>query len=157
MKRNYKSLLSIALVLLLVAITSLTFAFWDQLTESKSGSIDLGQGKTITVEDNLAATGNLVPTDVAMAAGDVDFIDVKYDVTVSAFDPTYELVVTHTTGHALIVAEVQPFTQFALGDLSETITVRFTLTEPNDATAYNSLQASKPYNYTITFKYQPAA
>lgn len=41
MKRNYKSLLSVALVLLLVTLATLTFAFWDQLTGNADGKFKL--------------------------------------------------------------------------------------------------------------------
>lgn len=152
MKKNYKNLLSIALVLLLVAVTSLTFAYWDQLTADKDGEITLGVGKTITIENNQLPEGNLVPHGSVTVNGDVNEIVVKYNVTASHYLSENTFTVEVTTNDPLLEAEVDTYGQFESGDLAKEITIRFTLTAPTDKAAYDALQ-EKELTYTVTFKY----
>lgn len=155
MKRNYKSLLSIALVLLLVAITSLTFAYWDELTGSKQGTIDIGEGKRVTITETLKVpeSKKLIPaTALVVGDNDVQSITVKYNVAVTELVTGYHLDVTVTTGHELLIASktISAFT----GKVAE-VTIVFTLQEP-DATTYAAV-ANKTLSYTVNFDYNNIA
>lgn len=151
MKRNYKSLLSIALVLLLVAITSLTFAFWDQLTGSEEGTVNIGEGKRVTITETLAVDANqrLVPSGVVMGTSDVNSITVKYNVAVTELVTGYHLDVSVTTGHALLIANTT-IGEF-VNEVAE-VTIVFTLGMPADSTTYGQV-ANQPLTYTINFDY----
>lgn len=151
--KKVRNLLSITLVLLLVTITSITFAYWDFLTSNKGGNIDLGEGKTITLTDNQLAVGNLIPAGKAKTSEDVYFIDVKYDVNVSHFVEGFELVVTPQTSNELLVATVLSYEQFSESNLTKTVTIRFTLNEPVDEQSYEALQANA-LSYSVNFAYK---
>lgn len=92
MKRNYKSLLSIALVLVLVAITSLTFAYWDQLTGDGGGTVQIGEGKRIEVSAVVPVEeGRLIPADAVKGNNDKTSLTVSYNVSVTEFINGYDL------------------------------------------------------------------
>lgn len=178
MKRNYKSLLSIALVLLLVAVTSLTFAYWDQLTGEGTGSIDLGEGKTVTVSQEITAGEGktLIPADALQGANDVTEIKYTYNVNIDqALDPNalddYELVVnltelTDTTGLINVNIEGTPLTNAGINtpvklavDSTNTVVVIITLTEPTGTTAeddYATLTNGTPITFKLSFEIKKA-
>lgn len=152
MKKNYKSLLSIALVLLLVAVTALTFAYWDQLTQEDNISINVGQGKRVTITETLQVDEDerLVPVGVVMGTNDVDSITVKYNVHITEFVDGYDLDITVTPIHDLLVPVV------TLGEFDENneaeVTITFTLEMPNNEAEYNAV-ANKTLTYTVKFDY----
>ena len=155
MKKNYKSLLSIALVLLLVAITSLTFAYWDQLTGSKDGTVNIGEGKRVTITETLPvdADETLVPNGVVKGTNDVYSITVKYNVAVTELVNGYHLDVTVATGNELLVAT--PTIGAFNNEVAEVVIV-FTLDMPANETEYNAV-ANQALSYTVTFDYNNIA
>ena len=155
MKKNYKSLLSIALVLLLVAITSLTFAYWDQLTDTKDGGIDIGQGKSITIiSETVPTTKKLIPSGALKASDETYLIEVTYEVSIPEFNSNFEFQVEANTNETLLVVDVE-FVQFSETVKTQTVTLKFTLTEPTDQAAYDALQtkALAGLTYDVTFTY----
>lgn len=82
MKR--KNILSIALVLLLIAITTLTFAYWDELFGEKENNFTIGEGKTITITETLNNSSGvtLIPSEALQGVNDVYEINFTYKVTV---------------------------------------------------------------------------
>lgn len=154
MKR--KNLLSIALVLLLVAITSLTFAYWDDLTGSKGGNVQVGEGKRITITDVVPTANQRLIPDGALKANEDDVykISIQYKVEVTELVDNYELVVTATTTNGLVnVNVINP--GFTKAKEQITVTLEFTLTMPDDKAEYDSV-AGKQVGYTVNFDYQPA-
>ncbi|MCK9471403.1 MAG: hypothetical protein WC006_06070 [Bacilli bacterium] len=167
MKKNYKSLLSIALVLLLVAVTALTFAYWDQLTGSSNGEITLGEGQTVTVSGSAISTKKLIPTSAVLGEGDTREIEVTYTVTLKKFNSGDSVKATLTAltingaeTHSGLVnvfldgVEVAKNEFVSVNPNSDTVVfvVKFTLDEPGDQTAYDAIKAQK-IDYTITFDY----
>ena len=152
MKKNYKSLLSIALVLLLVAVTALTFAYWDQLTQEDNGSINVGQGKRVTITETLPVDEDkrLVPADVVMGTNDVDSITVKYNVHITEFVGGYDLDITVTPSHELLKPDVT-LGAFDENNVAE-VTIVFTLEMPNSEAKYNEV-ANQALTYTVVFDY----
>lgn len=86
MKRNYRGILSIALVLLLVAITALTFAYWDDLTGGGNGTINIGEGKTVVVGKTVEVEENktLIPLGALQGVNDVYEVVEEFDVNIDA-------------------------------------------------------------------------
>lgn len=153
MKKNYKSLLSIALVLLLVAITSLTFAYWDQLTGEKDGGIDIGKGKSITISETVPTEEKLIPSGALKATGETYLIEVTYEVSIPEYNENFKFQVEATTNDPLLNVDVE-FEQFS-ETKTQTVTLKFTLTEPGNLEAYNALQtkAATGLTYDVTFTY----
>jgi len=171
MKKNYKSLLTIALVLLLVAVTALTFAYWDQLTGSEDSTIDLGEGKTVTVTEELSQEVNtkLIPAGALQGENDVYEINYEYTVNIDqelAEDALYgyNLVVTlvsldDETGLINIEIDGTTFTsETAEPSVSltverfNTVEVKVTLTEPGTEAEYNALQAQGQITFELKFE-----
>lgn len=151
MKR--RNLLSIALVLLLLAVTALTFAYWDELTGNKDGTINIGEGKRIEITETLEAPERkkLIPTGKIKGVNDVYKIEVKYNVSVTEVLTGFKLNVEVTEKHDLLNADV------IIGEFSEEgvaeVTITFTLNEPKDKTAYDAIINQK-LNYTVNFEYK---
>lgn len=155
MKRNYKSLLSVALVLLLVTLATLTFAFWDQLTGNADGKVQIGEGKKITITETLSPEGRLIPNGAAKGANDVYEVEVKYEVELTEFVEGFELVVEGATAHELVNLEIN-HGQFTENTLTVEVVATFTLDEPANEAEYMEV-AGKAITYSLTFEYKPVA
>lgn len=158
MKKNLKSVLSIALVLLLIAVTGLTFAYWDRLTETKDNTIAVGQGKAIEVEVAVEATGGkLIPKGNVLGVGEVDEVVYKYNVRLDQ-EVQYPLNLFVDVTDVKIGGSLEngALVDFEISQNSETInntdvlvTVIVTLNEPDDEPDYQ--QYYEIINQDITF------
>lgn len=158
MKKNLKSVLSIALVLLLIAVTGLTFAYWDRLTETKDNTIAVGQGKAIEVEVAVEATGGqLIPKGNVLGVGEVDEVVYKYNVRLDQ-EVQYPLNLFVDVTDVKIGGSLEngALVDFEIFQNSETInntdvlvTVIVTLNDPDDEPDYQ--QYYEIINQDITF------
>ena len=158
MKKNLKSVLSIALVLLLIAVTGLTFAYWDRLTEKKDNTIAVGQGKAIEVEVAVEATGGqLIPKGNVLGVGEVDEVVYKYYVRLDQevqyplnlfVDVTDVKIGGSLENGALVDFEISQNSE-TINNTDVSVTVIVTLNDPDDEPDYQ--QYYEIINQDITF------
>ncbi len=170
-----KNLLSIALVLLLVAISTLTIAFWDQLTGSKSNTITVGVGKSVTITETVnpnTAGQVLIPEGALQGEKDVYFIKYSYVVEVNedlaeGALTGYSFVVElsdleDSSGLVNVVVEGSPTVDLRSNNysdtaaLTQTVVVKVFIDEPVDKDGdtaeyiYNLFKTSV-FSFTLTF------
>lgn len=151
-ERSFKKYLSIALVLLLLAITSLTVAYWDKLTDTREDEIVLGERKSLTVTELVnIADKHLVPEGNALADGEVHKIEFDYKVTINKAVPNYKLYVAASINDPLLKISMGAWDANLL-EQTITFTIAFDA-EPADEAAYDDLMA-KTLKYTIVFEYK---
>jgi len=169
MKR--RNLLSIALLLLLVAVTTLTFAYWDQLTANDDKDIEIGEGQTIVVNGVVDSELKLIPTTAVLdPLTDVYEITVTYTITLNKVNASDKVKVTLTsltvdedTEHAGLVNVLFGEEEVVEDEFVEltaaqplTLVVTFTLNEPANEEDYNAV-ANKEIAYSIEFTYVKSA
>jgi len=167
------------LVILAVAVSGFTFAFWaGSLTGNnavESNTINIGTGEAVTTEVVLSAsqdTGVLVPAGRADDSVEANAVEqvvfsfvVDWNDTVSndSFDGdlgNIAVVVDNvqingsTTNAGLVNTVVGGATTVALNGATATVTVTVTLTEPADQTTYNAV-AGQPITFDVTITVNP--
>ena len=81
MKVRTKNLLLIVFVLMLIATTGITFAYWDNLNSKDSSVLEIGEGTKVLIHDVFDSDGKmLVPLGALMGINDVDKIVKEYEV-----------------------------------------------------------------------------
>lgn len=84
MKLRTKNLLSVALIIMLIAITGLTYAYWDGLSNDAGSTIEIGVGSKITVEEKVySEDGNLIPVGAILGTNEIEQVVKEYDVVLS--------------------------------------------------------------------------
>ncbi|HHW99873.1 MAG TPA: hypothetical protein GX740_01035 [Acholeplasmataceae bacterium] len=177
MKR--KSVLSIAFVLLLIAMAALTFAFWDQLFTNDSGNIDVGVGKTIEITKTIVSGEGkrLVPVGALQGEHDVYHIEEEFTITFSeklANDAlnnyqlivslenvrtadevdvdTYGLIIFEIAGKELRITDEVKTVSIPAEEINK-VNLKITLENPKTEDEYNAI-AGKTIKYTLSFEYQ---
>lgn len=155
-----KKLLVAVIALVLVSGSVTAFAYWDNLTETQSETITLGQGVSITVGVNaLPPAGKvLVPTTVPTRNNDVTQVVYVYDVnldTTLGTDLPFNVTASNvqiggTTTHAGLVNIDIAKSATTINSGVVTVTVTVTLTEPTDEAAYNAIKA-QDITFDLTF------
>lgn len=81
MKVRTKNLLLIVFVLMLIATTGITFAYWDDLNSKDSSVLEIGVGTKVLIHDVFNSDDKmLVPLGALMGINDVDKIVKEYEV-----------------------------------------------------------------------------
>jgi len=84
LKLRTKNLLSVALIIMLIAITGLTYAYWDGLSNDAGSTIEIGVGSKITVEEKVySEDGNLIPVGAILGTNEIEQVVKEYDVVLS--------------------------------------------------------------------------
>lgn len=85
MNKKSNILLSIALIIALIAITSLSFAYWDNLTKAQTYQVTMGEGtKVLTEAVATAPEGKrLVPRGSSVGIDEVEKVTLEYNVRLS--------------------------------------------------------------------------
>lgn len=161
MKKNLKSVLSIALVLLLIAVTGLTFAYWDKLTKDENPTIDLGQGKEIVVDVIVGSTEDkLIPTGMVLGTGEVDEVvftynvrldqEVKEDLNLTVKESNVKIGVSEDEAINGLVNIDIALEASTINNTNILVTVTVTLDEPITEPQYNAV-INQPITFTLTF------
>lgn len=165
-KRNLKIGLIVLLVMLMLGLTYTSFAFWDQLTKTDDITVNIGEGKEIsidvTVNDN-SGTDKLIPVGTVKGPNEVYQLTVEFEVTLdnqtqSALNLSVnysDVLIDGTDTYSnLVDITITPTSTIQYGT-PVTGTATITLTEPNDdaagETAYSAI-SGKPITFTLTFK-----
>ena len=152
-----KRILLLLLVAVLLGGTALAFGYWDSLSDSSNGTIEIGQGVTLTVTDVVAeapAGSYLVPTGVVVKENDVNSIDLTYNVkldlaVVTALDLSVvesNVLIGGDATNKDLVNFAYDLASDTVNDSNVLVTVTVTLTAPATEEIYNLIK-----NQTITF------
>jgi hypothetical protein len=157
-----KSLLvsALAIFMLIIGLTTYSFAYWDSLSTRQTPTIDLGEGTTLVVSATATVPNGktLVPTSVILGANDVKEIVLNYDVVLSkkAYnDLTLSVMATNVTiGNDetyanLVNITINPTTTNINNDKIN-VTVVITLSEPEDEVAYLAIK-NQPIKFDLNF------
>jgi len=69
---------------MLIAITGLTYAYWDGLSNDAGSTIEIGVGSKITVEEKVySEDGNLIPVGAILGTNEIEQVVKEYDVVLS--------------------------------------------------------------------------
>lgn len=154
-ERSFKKYLSIALVLLLLAVTSLTVAYWDDLTKSTSGTdeIEIGTRKTLTVTGSVDfGEKKLIPEGAAKGENDVYSLTTTYTVVVNEELEDYKLHVSVVMGSTLLQGVPSENVVELASGVGKQITITFSFA---DSTNVNNVDlAEEDVTFTITFEYK---
>jgi hypothetical protein len=71
------------LILLVLATIGLTFAYWDELADDSNGTIEVGVGTQIIIEEDLSTEANLIPIGAIKGSNETDQILKEYNVVLS--------------------------------------------------------------------------
>jgi hypothetical protein len=166
MKRNY---LIFGLVFLLIAVTGLSFAYWDTLMDTKSNTVVIGEGATVTATENVnSETYQLVPNGVMMGSGDVTSRTFTYNVVMSKVPANpYNLEVDVTAVTNETAADVSNLFNFTINgvtnglatyvdaytavDTSETVTIEVSLVADGELVDFTPIKGQN-VSFTISFK-----
>lgn len=152
----FKKVFAAVLVALLLGGTVLAYSWWDNLSQTGSETVEVGEGVTLQV--NAVATvptGKvLVPAGVVMKANDLDEIVLTYNVNLDQ-EALSALNLSVTSSNVLIggsstysdlvninIVQASP----TVNSSNVLVTVTVTLSEPATVEAYNAI-----INETITF------
>lgn len=77
-----KRLMVVLILMLMVASSTIAFAWWDNLSQTDDQTILIGQGVTLEVDTVVTVPEGkvLVPKGIVMKVGDVDLIELTYNV-----------------------------------------------------------------------------
>jgi len=151
-----KKLLMVALVVVLLSGTAFAFSWWDNLSQTQSETVTIGEGVTLTVNAVAEAPAGsyLVPAGVVLKANDVESIvltyNVKLDQTVLSdlnLDITASnvLIGGDATNSSLVNINISQASS-TVNDSDVLVTVTVTLSQPSSFEIYNVIK-----NQVITF------
>ena len=85
MNKKSNILLSIALIITLISITSISFAYWDNLSKAKNYQVTMGEGARVLTEAVATAPEGkrLVPRGCSVGIDEVDKVTLEYNVRLS--------------------------------------------------------------------------
>lgn len=159
-----KTLLSIALLLLLVLVTGASFAYWDQLQKTEADqTVALGEGSTVVV--NAVATPEegkkLVPANVMMGPNDVTSVTLTYNVHLTKAAASARTFTVTAANVEINNSNVNAgLVNIDITKASETVntddvlvTVVVTLTEPDTEAEYNAI-VNQPITFDLLFSVQ---
>ena len=152
----FKKLFAALLVAVLLGGTAFAFSWWDNLSQTQSETINVGEGVTLTVSAVAEApTGKyLVPAGVVLKANDVEEIVLTYNVkldqaAVDALNLDVQasniLIGGESTYSDLVNVSISQAST-TVNDLNVLITVTVTLGQPTTLEIYNLIK-----NQAITF------
>ena len=77
-----KRLMVVLILMLIVASSTIAFAWWDNLSQTDEQTLLIGQGVTLEVDAVVTAPEGkvLVPKGIVMKVGDVDLVELTYNV-----------------------------------------------------------------------------
>ncbi len=77
-----KRLMVVLILMLMVASSTIAFAWWDNLSQTDDQTLLIGQGVTLEVDTVVTVPEGkvLVPKGIVMKVGDVDLIELTYNV-----------------------------------------------------------------------------
>lgn len=156
-KKRTRILIIATLVVLSLAISGMTYAYWDFLQDDVSDvQLTLGQGTTLSVAvgANTADGKTLVPAGVLLGANDIESAVFNYTASLSktvaeAASLSVEVVAGSVKiNGATTYASLVDITINAPATITDTaaFTVTVTLTEPANQTEYDAI-----YGQTVTF------
>lgn len=146
----------VALVVVLLSGTAFAFSWWDNLSQTQSETVTIGEGVTLTVNAVAEAPAGsyLVPAGVVLKANDVESIvltyNVKLDQTVLSdlnLDITASnvLIGGDATNSSLVNINISQASS-TVNDSDVLVTVTVTLSQPSSFEIYNVIK-----NQVITF------
>jgi hypothetical protein len=157
-----KKRLFVVLVLAVVLFGSTFFAYsyWDNLQQSQSETITVGNGVTLQVAAQATVPSGkvLVPAGVVMKADDVNSVVLTYNVKLDqAANTALDLSVTSsnveignaTDNSGLVNIDISQAAS-TVNDSNVLVTVTVTLDEPGTVTAYNAI-INQPITFDLTF------
>lgn len=155
-----RTLLIVALLLLLLGSTIGAYAYWDNLTASQVETITIGEGTTLTVTaDAVAPAGKaLVPVGVILKSNDVESIELTYNVKLDqtvVTDLDLSVVASNiqiggSTANAGLVSVNISLGSATVNSSDVVVTVTVTLTQPATVTIYNAIK-NQPITFDLTF------
>lgn len=84
LKKN-KNLLSILFVILMIALTGVTFAYWDSLSDIDGVNLQISNGAKLTIKDSVNSDDgkSLIPIGAILGENDVDIITKVYNLSLN--------------------------------------------------------------------------
>lgn len=152
----FKKLFAALLVAVLLGGTAFAFSWWDNLSQTKNETLNIGEGVTLTVNAVAEApTGKyLVPAGVVLKANDVESIVLTYNVkldqaAVNALNLNVQAsnvkIGSDTTYADLVNIDISQASS-TVNDSNVLVTITVTLSQPDTLDVYNLIK-----NQTITF------
>lgn len=153
-------LMGVAIVFTMVAITGVTYAYWDSLQTNDNTTLTLGEGDTLTVTLNSADTGILIPTTITPTGDEVNELVYTYDVVINEEAMESGNVNLTVTYDNLLIGGVDTYNHLIniviatssknLSTTSSTVTITVTMNEPNDVNEYNAI-INQDVTFNVTF------
>lgn len=151
-----KRILLVLLIAVLFGGTAMAFAYWDNLEQQQSETINIGDGVTLTVSAVAEAPAGsyLVPAGVVLKANDVEEVVLTYNVkldqaALSALDLSVvasNVAIGGSTTNASLVNINISQASATVNDTDVLVTVTVTLSQPDTLEVYNLIK-----NQAITF------
>lgn len=161
-KRNLKIGLIVLLVMLMLGLTYTSFAFWDQLTKTDNITVNIGEGKEITLAVEVDTTdGVLIPNGKVLGTNEVYSVTKEFTVTLDnetqndlnlSVDASDINIGGDETYEDLVIISIDLSTPTIQKGAPVTVTVTIQLEEPSDSTSYGAI-----YGKTIAFTLKFAA
>ncbi len=155
-----KKLLVAIIAFALIGGSVSAFAYWDDLSQTESETITLGQGVTLSVSATATAPAGkvLVPTGVVTKTNDVTSIVLTYDVeldTSLSSDLTLDVSASDiqiggSTTYASLANVVVSPTSTGVNSTAVEVTVTVTLTEPATQAEYDAIK-NQPITFNLNF------
>lgn len=151
-----RKIIVVVLIAILLAGTSVAYAWWDNQSQTHTETIQIGEGVTLTVNAVVTTPENkvLVPLGVTLKENDVNQIDLSYNVKLdSTIQNDLNLIVESSNVFIGGLADHADLVNIEISQASETINgsdvlvnVVMTLTLPATEEIYNQIK-----NQSITF------
>ncbi len=151
MKKQIMKIMVVAIALLaLISATGLSFAYWDSLSTGTDIDVNLGENTvlSIVVDGNTADGKTLVPAGVKMGASDVDEVVFNYTAALSKTPTTPAAFTVEVVENSVKIGGDSTYASLVNIEITvpETISttaaisVKVTLSEPEDQAAYNAVK-----------------
>jgi hypothetical protein len=155
-----KRILALLIAFVVFGGTMGAYAIWDNLTQTESEIVTVGEGTNLTVAANVTAPAGkvLVPAGVVLKAEDVESITLTYDVVLDQTALTgldlsvvaSNVEINGSTTYASLVNIAISQSSATVNDANVTVTVVITLTEPSTQAEYDAI-VNQPISFDLTF------
>lgn len=151
----------LAIVMVLFGSTVFAYSYWDNLQQTQSQTLTVGEGKTLQVSTVATAPAGkvLVPSGVVLGPNDVTSVVLTYNVKLdnpaaSALnlnvDKSNIKIADSTTNAGLVSVDISSASS-TVNDSNVLVTVTVTLSEPSTVAVYNAvINAAITFDLTFT-------